>query len=241
MEYTFKDIDFWIILGDLNFRIDLSYEDAISLIKDKKYDVLYSLDQFNTSRENYPFLKEYIKEREINFEPTYKYVKGSNEYAYDEDKVRVPAWTDRIFYCKNKNIKMLTYDTIKSIKYSDHRPVVGTFLVNCENKKNENNNIKIPRENKIDLIYAEKENNNIERKNIISKENNKVNYQNKMKNNQQVKMNYRGINFNTEIEISGNNRNKNEEKQNIYDFFEDKRIKKNIQNQNRNLIFDAFN
>ena len=239
VEFTFKDIDFWIILGDLNFRIDLSYEDAISLIKDKKYDVLYSLDQFNTSRENYPFLKEYIKEREINFEPTYKYVKGSNEYAYDEDKVRVPAWTDRIFYCKNKNIKMLTYDTIKSIKYSDHRPVVGTFLVNCENKKNENNynnNIKIPKENKIDLIYAEKENNNIERKNIISKENNKVNYQNKMKNNQQVKMNYRGINFNTEIEINDYNRKNNDkEKQNIYDFFQEK---KHLKKNNQNLLFN---
>ena len=237
VEFTFKDIDFWIILGDLNFRIDLSYEDAISLIKDKKYDVLYSLDQFNTSRENYPFLKEYIKEREINFEPTYKYVKGSNEYAYDEDKVRVPAWTDRIFYCKNKNIKMLTYDTIKSIKYSDHRPVVGTFLVNCENKKNDNNNnIKIPKENKNDLIYAEKENNNIERKNIISKENNKVNYQNKMKNNQQVKMNYRGINFNTEIEINDHNRKYNDkEKQNIYDFFQEKKPPKK---NNQNLLFD---
>ena len=239
VEFTFKDIDFWIILGDLNFRIDLSYEDAISLIKDKKYDVLYSLDQFNTSRENYPFLKQYIKEREINFEPTYKYVKGSNEYAYDEDKVRVPAWTDRIFYCKNKNIKMLTYDTIKSIKYSDHRPVVGTFLVNCENKKNENNynnNIKIPKENKIDLIYAEKENNNIERKNIISKENNKVNYQNKMKNNQQVKMNYRGINFNTEIEINDHNRKYNDkEKQNIYDFFQEK---KHPKKNNQNLLFN---
>ena len=242
VEFTFKDIDFWIILGDLNFRIDLSYEDAISLIKDKKYDVLYSLDQFNTSRENYPFLKEYIKEREINFEPTYKYVKGSNEYAYDEDKVRVPAWTDRIFYCKNKNIKMLTYDTIKSIKYSDHRPVVGTFLVNCENKKNDNNNnnnnnnIKIPKENKIDLIYAEKENNNIERKNIISKENNKVNYQNKMKNNQQVKMNYRGINFNTEIEINDHNRKYNDkEKQNIYDFFQEK---KHPKKNNQNLLFN---
>ena len=239
VEFTFKDIDFWIILGDLNFRIDLCYEDAISLIKDKKYDVLYSLDQFNTSRENYPFLKEYIKEREINFEPTYKYVKGSNEYAYDEDKVRVPAWTDRIFYCKNKNIKMLTYDTIKSIKYSDHRPVVGTFLVNCENKKNENNynnNIKIPKENKIDLIYAEKENNNIERKNIISKENNKVNYQNKMKNNQQVKMNYRGINFNTEIEINDYNRKYNDkEKQNIYDFFQEK---KHPKKNNQNLLFN---
>jgi inositol-1,4,5-trisphosphate 5-phosphatase len=239
VEFTFKDIDFWIILGDLNFRIDLSYEDAISLIKDKKYDVLYNLDKFNTSRENYPFLKEYIKEREINFEPTYKYVKGSNEYAYDEDKVRVPAWTDRIFYCKNKNIKMLTYDTIKSIKYSDHRPVVGTFLVNCENKKNENNynnNIKIPKENKIDLIYAEKENNNIERKNIISKENNKANYQNKMKNNQQVKMNYRGINFNTEIEINDHNRKYNDkEKQNIYDFFQEKKPPKK---NNQNLLFN---
>ena len=237
VEFSFKDIDFWIILGDLNFRIDLSYEDAISLIKDKKYDVLYSLDQFNTSRENYPFLKEYIKEREINFEPTYKYVKGSNEYAYDEDKVRVPAWTDRIFYCKNKNIKMLTYDTIKSIKYSDHRPVVGTFLVNCENKKNDNNNnIKIPKENKNDLIYAEKENNNIERKNIISKENNKVNYQNKMKNNQQVKMNYRGINFNTEIEINDHNRKYNDkEKQNIYDFFQEK---KHPKKNNQNLLFN---
>ena len=235
VEFTFKDIDFWIILGDLNFRIDLSYEDAISLIKDKKYDVLYSLDQFNTSRENYPFLKEYIKEREINFEPTYKYVKGSNEYAYDEDKVRVPAWTDRIFYCKNKNIKMLTYDTIKSIKYSDHRPVVGTFLVNCENKKNDNNNIKLPKENKIDLIYAEKENNNIERKNIISKDN-KVNYQNKMKNNQQVKMNYRGINFNTEIEINDHNRKYNDkEKQNIYDFFQEK---KHPKKNNQNLLFN---
>ena len=235
VEFTFKDIDFWIILGDLNFRIDLSYEDAISLIKDKKYDVLYSLDQFNSSRENYPFLKEYIKEREINFEPTYKYVKGSNEYAYDEDKVRVPAWTDRIFYCKNKNIKMLTYDTIKSIKYSDHRPVVGTFLVNCENKKNDNNNIKLPKENKIDLIYAEKENNNIERKNIISKDN-KVNYQNKMKNNQQVKMNYRGINFNTEIEINDHNRKYNDkEKQNIYDFFQEKKPPKK---NNQNLLFN---
>ena len=235
VEFSFKDIDFWIILGDLNFRIDLSYEDAISLIKDKKYDVLYSLDQFNSSRENYPFLKEYIKEREINFEPTYKYVKGSNEYAYDEDKVRVPAWTDRIFYCKNKNIKMLTYDTIKSIKYSDHRPVVGTFLVNCENKKNDNNNIKLPKENKIDLIYAEKENNNIERKNIISKDN-KVNYQNKMKNNQQVKMNYRGINFNTEIEINDHNRKYNDkEKQNIYDFFQEKKPPKK---NNQNLLFN---
>ena len=237
MEYTFKDIDFWIILGDLNFRIDLTYEDAITLIKQKKYDILYSLDQFNTSKESNEFLKSYIKEKEINFEPTYKYVKGSNEYAYDEDKVRVPAWTDRIFYCKNKNIKMLTYDNIKQIRYSDHRPVVGTFLINCANKNIINVSKTFNTNYKNEINYGI-----IETKKEKEKKDDKIhNIKNKKENTQEIKMNYRGINFNTEIEISGDNRNKNEEKQNIYDFFEDKRIKKNIQNQNRNLIFDAFN
>ena len=242
VEFAFKDIDFWIILGDLNFRIDLSYDDAITLIKEKKYDILYSLDQFNTSKENNSFLKEYIKEKEINFEPTYKYVKGSNEYAYDEDKIRVPAWTDRIFYCKNKNIKMLTYDTIKSIKYSDHRPVVGTFLINCANKKIVIDKKEPKENNKNVLIYSEKSNNTERKNNSNNKDNNKNNMhesKNKMKNTQQIKMNYRGINFNTEIEITDYNRiNNNYEKQNIYDFFTDKKSNKNI---NSNLIFNSFN
>ena len=249
IELTFKDIDFWIILGDLNFRIDLSYEDAITLIKEKKYDVLYCLDQFSSTKENNSFLKEYIKEKEINFEPTYKYVKGSNEYAYDEDKIRVPAWTDRIFYCKNKNIKMLTYDTIKSIRYSDHRPVVGTFLINCANKiKINDNQIKSSKDNyKNDLIYSQKEiyterkykinKDNINIKDTNSNNKNKnISNQNKIKNNQQNKMIYRGIDFNTEIEITDFNRNYNQrEKQNIYDFFQEKKPNKN---NNQNLLFN---
>ena len=229
--YTFKDIDFWIILGDLNFRIDLTFEDAIELIRQKKYDILYSLDQFNSSKEKNEFLKSYIREKEINFEPTYKYIKGSNEYAYDEDKIRVPAWTDRIFYCKNKNIKMLTYDNIKSIRYSDHRPVVGTFLINCINKNNINYTKTQKEDNKNESVYIPKE--------IIKeiKENKANNIKNKKGNNQEIKMNYRGINFNTEIEITNNNNRNKEEKQNIYDFFQDKRKKNNI---NQNFIFDSF-
>jgi hypothetical protein len=230
---TFKDIDLWIILGDLNFRIDLNYEDAISLIRDKNYELLYSMDQFNSSRENNELLKEYIKEKEINFEPTYKYVQGSNEYAYDEDKIRVPAWTDRIFFCKNKNIKMLTYDTIKSIRYSDHRPVVGTFLINIDNKKNSNNKsvnyMKMNSDNineQNDLIYKGIKDKNEYKENI---NNDKLNDKNRIKKSE-IKMNYRGINFNTEIEIDYEDKNRfnknNYEKQNIYDFFVDK--KKNI-------------
>ena len=33
---TFKDVEYWIILGDLNFRIDLNFEDAYLLIREKK-------------------------------------------------------------------------------------------------------------------------------------------------------------------------------------------------------------
>ena len=240
MEYTFKDIDFWIILGDLNFRIDLTYEDAITLIKQKKYDILYSLDQFNTSKESNEFLKSYIKEKEINFEPTYKYVKGLNEYAYDEDKIRVPAWTDRIFYCKNKKIKMLTYDSIRSIKFSDHRPVVGTFLINIKNKNNfmnnnnDNNNVKMNSYNNINnkndnnLIYKDNNYNDNYINNDKEKEKEKINKKKK----EHIKMNYRGINFNTEIEIDYEDKNQykknNDVKQNIYDFFVDKRKLNNI-------------
>ena len=281
---TFKDIEYWIILGDLNFRINLSYEDAFALIQEKKYDVLYGVDQFNSVKENDLFLRDYINEKEIKFDPTYKYVKGSNEYAYDEDKVRVPAWTDRIFYCKNKGIKMLTYDSIKTLRYSDHRPVVGSFLIKCTNKKTnlnnnninkneriynpyenifkeENNYNKINKNKKNDLIDVDINNSNTikdikktiknEGKNLIKDNNNDNKRSNKSKgkkNEQQVKMNYRGINFNTEIEINKNDDiNKygfNQAKKNdqdIYQFYSDKQKNNNNSINYNDLIFDSFN
>ena len=285
---TFKDIENWIILGDLNFRIDLNFEDAFALIKEKKYDILYGLDQFNSSMQINKFFSDNINEKEIKFDPTYKYVKGSNEYAYDEDKIRVPAWTDRIFYCKNKGIKMLTYDSIKNMRYSDHRPVVGTFLIKCINKRSKsikttNRNVNIFREginnqninrNKNDLIDKDNQisennffgginkikkniSNNIS-KNIQSNSNKKSN-----RKEEKINMNYRGINFNTEIDlidinnIDYNNRGhikkeENNNDQDIYQFFEDKHKNKNNSSslpynnnnynnsQNQNLIFDSF-
>ena len=128
---------------------------------------------------------------------------------------------------------MLTYDTIKSIRYSDHRPVVGTFLINIDNKKNSNNKsvnyMKMNSDNineQNDLIYKGIKDKNEYKENI---NNDKLNDKNRIKKSE-IKMNYRGINFNTEIEIDYEDKNRfnknNYEKQNIYDFFVDK--KKNI-------------
>ena len=131
--HKFKDADYWILLGDLNFRIDLTYETAISLIQEKNYFDLYGMDQFHLAYEdeNYPFLKENINEGPINFGPTYKFEKNSDAYDYDDEKIRVPSWCDRIFFCKKKGIRVLSYESIPNLKLSDHRPVSGAFEVLC--------------------------------------------------------------------------------------------------------------
>ena len=89
------------------------------------------------------------------------------------------------FLNKNKNIKMLTYDTIKSIRYSDHRPVVGTFLINIDNKKNSNNKsvnyMKMNSDNineQNDLIYKGIKDKNEYKENI---NNDKLNDKNRIK------------------------------------------------------------
>ena len=77
-------------------------------------------------------LKKYkINEHKINFLPTYKYIKGYNYYNV---KKRIPSWTDRILFKKNKDIQCLYYNRI-DVRYSDHRPVYALFEVTINNNK----------------------------------------------------------------------------------------------------------
>ena len=66
---------------------------------------------------------------------------NSDIYAFDEEKIRVPAYCDRIFYSKKKGVRVLSYNSIKNIKLSDHRPVTGAFRFNIgeDNEKKEGN------------------------------------------------------------------------------------------------------
>ena len=61
--------------------------------------------------------------------------KGSDNYEYDNEKLRVPSWTDRIFYCNRYGIRNIYYNSINNIRYSDHRPVVGVFQILCGKDK----------------------------------------------------------------------------------------------------------
>ena len=141
----FKDSDFWIILGDLNFRLNLSFEEAISLIQDKKYKDLYCMDQFHLAYEdkNNLFLKNIINEGEINFAPTYKFEKNSDDYDFNYEKKIAPSYCDRIFFCKKNGIKVLSYGKVSSLKLSDHRPVSAAFeFFWYKNEKDKNKEVK---------------------------------------------------------------------------------------------------
>jgi hypothetical protein len=120
----FRQSDVWFICGDLNFRIDLDKEKCVEHIKTRNITALGEYDQCrNVIKEVY---NEEICEDVVKFMPTFKYVKGTNEYNLNK---RVPSWCDRIVY---KNIQAVTnvfYD-IAHIYLSDHIPVVGLYKVN---------------------------------------------------------------------------------------------------------------
>ena len=135
----FKNSDFWIILGDLNFRIETTFDKSFEMIKRKEYITLYEFDQLYISRLNDGGLNE-INEARINFPPTYKYISGSNNYLNDIENLRTPSWTDRILFCHKNNIRNLDYSNIPTIMYSDHRPVQASFEINLQPKNKMNNN-----------------------------------------------------------------------------------------------------
>ncbi|XP_066336459.1 type I inositol polyphosphate 5-phosphatase 10-like [Miscanthus floridulus] len=123
------DHDRVIWLGDLNYRIALSYTEAKKLVQANDWGALFEKDQLKTERESGVFRG--WNEGKIFFAPTYKYSWNSDTYAGEDvaskKKRRTPAWCDRILW-HGEGIVQLCYIRGES-KFSDHRPVCGVFIV----------------------------------------------------------------------------------------------------------------
>ncbi|XP_050204840.1 type I inositol polyphosphate 5-phosphatase 5 isoform X2 [Mercurialis annua] len=134
------DHDRVIWLGDLNYRVALSYEETRVLLEDNEWDKLLEKDQLNIEREAGRVFNGFTEGR-ILFAPTYKYSNNSDSYAGEtvksRKKRRTPAWCDRILW-KGKGIEQLSYIRSES-RFSDHRPVCAVFAVEVE-AKNRNYN-----------------------------------------------------------------------------------------------------
>jgi len=153
--YTFKESDIWIFFGDLNFRIDMDYEEFSEFIKNgQNWTKLLEYDQFNKNQKASIEFTEIIEEDPIIHPPTYKYILFSDSYDYDSKdkneeesnnanlsgKKRNPSWCDRIFYKKNSFVTKDERKVLKTIgcyncvfdenfQSSDHRPIFNIFDV----------------------------------------------------------------------------------------------------------------
>ncbi|XXG52587.1 hypothetical protein AAC387_Pa03g0879 [Persea americana] len=124
------DHDRVIWLGDLNYRIALSYSDTRKLLEDNVWDALLEKDQLKIERDAGRIFNGW-NEGKINFAPTYKYSNNSDSYAGEtiasKKKRRTPAWCDRILWYGN-GITQFSYFRGES-RFSDHRPVCAVFAV----------------------------------------------------------------------------------------------------------------
>lgn len=130
------DHDRVIWLGDLNYRIALSYHETKKFLEQNDWDALLNKDQLKMEREAGRVFKGW-KEGKIFFPPTYKYSYNSDLYAGDtiksKSKRRTPAWCDRILWY-GEGIHQKSYTRWES-RFSDHRPVCATFLVFLHNER----------------------------------------------------------------------------------------------------------
>ena len=176
---NFKSHDYFFLFGDLNIRLNLWLNDQLMLDLVKyssretngNFEELYLYDQFLQYQKESNIIAE-MCEAEIKFSPTYKYFIGST--SYDTTK-RLPSWCDRIFYKKYSNTKPLAYNKCL-LTISDHQPIFGVYKIRTEIIDKEQ------KQNILNQIIKEKQNNEKKDKNKNNNGNNDKN-----KNNSDIK------------------------------------------------------
>ncbi|KAJ6831526.1 putative type IV inositol polyphosphate 5-phosphatase 7 isoform X3 [Iris pallida] len=130
---TILEHDRIIWLGDLNYRIALSYRSAKALVEMHNWRDLLKKDQLRIEQRCGRVFQGWSEGR-IYFPPTYKYSNNSDRYAGDDlhpkEKRRTPAWCDRILWY-GRGLNQMSYVRGES-RFSDHRPVYGIFTAEVE-------------------------------------------------------------------------------------------------------------
>ena len=140
----------------MNYRISEPNEQVRKALKELSTVPLHEKDQLRVEMKLDRVFPGYY-EPPIDFMPTYKYDIGTDDYDTSE-KLRTPSWTDRILYrpkrskVMNNNtdelesVKTIHYKCAKDIRFSDHRPVSGLYLVVIKYESDEKSSSRIREE-----------------------------------------------------------------------------------------------
>ena len=142
--------DYLTIMGDLNYRIDLTYEECMDLINENNVKELFAKDQLEITRGEDAEIGRLKEPKERDFLPTYKFDPDSDIYD-TSPKHRVPSYTDRVLMKRGrKRMAVGTRDEIATnfvtpeppnfpampkcvifqrgkCRFSDHRSVLCSF------------------------------------------------------------------------------------------------------------------
>lgn len=129
--------DYVIWKGDMNYRIDFTFNETIEFLREEKHKLLLDKDQL---RRQIKFNKVFynFKEQEINFNPTYRRERVKEKSKdqiekqpsfeqpklnYSNKQGQAPSWCDRILISTSREIDYSSYMALQDIRHSDHLPV----------------------------------------------------------------------------------------------------------------------
>ena len=120
--------DFVYFFGDFNYRLNLKRQQVLDLIEKRDYEKLMKFDQLTEEKKKKNGIFKNFEEEEINFPPTYRLDRGSNNYDTSKKK-RIPSYCDRIFIKAPENFYecILKPQVNFEENVSDHRPILVTY------------------------------------------------------------------------------------------------------------------
>ena len=124
--------------GDMNYRIDQRREAVIAAIRAGELPQLVIHDQLRKEMKfNRAFRLREFCEGALDFAPTYKYDRRSDEFDTSE-KARVPAWCDRVLWRSQvpARVEQLHYRRWEA-NVSDHRPISAAFRMTVKSVSEE--------------------------------------------------------------------------------------------------------
>ncbi|KAM5540655.1 hypothetical protein V8D89_005686 [Ganoderma adspersum] len=132
------DHELVFINGDMNYRIDQRREAVVAAIRAGDLQQLVIHDQLRKEMKfNRGFRLRTFFEGPLDFVPTYKYDRRSDEFDSSE-KARTPAWCDRVLWRSMvpERVEQLHYRRWEA-NVSDHRPISAGFRIRVKSVNHE--------------------------------------------------------------------------------------------------------